>query len=68
MLSLFRSKPFYYDFDTQIQLVKSNIKINHDISRVYKTIDKLEGIPEYRKDFMIEILKSQIQNIKNHGI
>lgn len=68
MLSLFRSKPFYYDFDTQIQLVKSNIKINHDISRVYKTIDKLEAIPEYRKEFMIEILKSQIQNIKNHGI
>lgn len=68
MLSLFRSKPFYYDFDTQIQLVKSNIKINHDISRVYKTIDRLEGIPEYRKEFMIEILKSQIQNIKNHGI
>lgn len=68
MLSLFRSKPFYYDFDTQIQLVKSNIKINHDISRVYETIDRLEGIPEYRKEFMIEILKSQIQNIKNHGI
>lgn len=68
MLSLFRSKPFYYDFDTQIQLVNSNIKINHDISRVYKTIDRLEGIPEYRKEFMVEILKSQIQNIKNHGI
>lgn len=68
MISLFRSKPFYYDFDTQIQLVKSNIKINHDISRVYKVIDKLDEIPEYRKEFMIEILKSQIQNIKNHGI
>lgn len=30
-------------------------------------INKLD-IPEYRKEFMISILKQRIQDIKNHGI
>lgn len=59
---------FYIDFDTQIELIKpSKIKISHNISKVYTVINKLD-IPEYRKEFMISILKQRIQDIKNHGI
>lgn len=64
----FRQRPFYMDFDTQIELIKpQKTKISHNISRVYTVINKLD-IPEYRKEFMVDILKQRIQDIKNHGI
>lgn len=64
----FKQRPFYIDFDTQMELIKpSKIKISHNISKVYTVINKLD-IPEYRKEFMISILKQRIQDMKNHGI
>lgn len=60
-----RSKPFYSDFNTQLDMIGTPYNINHKIENVYKYIDSLtkQGLSKERASFIKQLIQVRLKDI-----
>lgn len=64
-----KSKPFYINFDTQLEMIGNPYKLNMNIINIYNYVDKLKdyGLNTERIHFIKDLIHTRLEILKNWG-